>query len=178
MIDVIEHELNEMLKFWGDERGLCLKCQHRLEESQKAGYVIRTDQEYNECPYASDMMYHGDDHDEWQYIAPDVEICDGNNRRYELHGVVIFETVDNGMGYDIVMCPYFQERKLPVKRLYEAAMDKMLDYTDSLIERGVSPDCAADNAGYVLYAALGGQARQEHRIININNKAEQPEETA
>lgn len=154
-------EMHELMASDLTNRALCNSCAHKLEESIKAGYLIRTDGDMNDCPYGSDIMYYSDCGNESRLgLIPTKEECtgSGNDRKYYLGETVIFRTIDNGMGYDIVKCPYY-ERILEGNR-YGKHMDEMLKYVDELISRGVSPDVAADNAGYVLYAAMGGQARQ------------------
>ena len=151
-------EMHELMASDLTNRALCSSCARRLEESCKLNYdyLIRTDGDENECPYAADIMYF--DRQSTYGLAPTDEKGSGNDREYYIGETMIFQTVDNGMGYDIIKCPYY-ERILEGNR-YGEHMDDMLKYVDKLISRGVSPDVAADNAGYVLYAAMGGQARQ------------------
>lgn len=166
-------EMRELMSSGLTNRALCNSCAHKLEESCKQGYLIRTDGDLNDCPYGSDIMYCTDVGNESRLgIVPTKKECTGggNDRRYYIGETVIFQTVDNGMGYDIIKCPYYE--RINESNRYGQHMDDMLEYVDKLISRGVSPDIAADNAGYVLYAAIGGQARQSRDTTVIMQKRE------
>lgn len=167
-------EMHELMASDLTNRALCNSCVHKLEESCKHGYLIRTDGDLNDCPYGSDIMYYTDCGNESRLgIVPTKEECTGcgNDRRYYIGDTVIFQTVDNGMGYDVIKCPYYE--RIREANRYDRHMDDMLKYVDRLISRGVSPDVAADNAGYVLYAAMGGQARQSRDTTVIMKEKEE-----
>ena len=66
---------------------------------------------------------------------------------------VTLKTVDNGMGYWVTKCECYMQA--PSMK----GVEELKRLVDDLIRKGVSPDEAVKNASYVVYAALGGEAR-------------------
>lgn len=127
---------------------LCSTCVNCFNESYKRGDLIVTHQDPIECPYAEAAM------DKTQFIGA------ANNRSYVKDDIVLMEMMDNGGGFNITKCNDYRKmditEKLHVRKMiaeYEAAIH-------DLIGLGVSPDKAADNMGYIMYAMLGGEARK------------------
>lgn len=162
----IRKQMEKETAIWGDCH-LCYTCDHCLEASIEVGYLARTTQDFNDCPYAADIMYNDGE------VYGIKRVVETRQAAGEMERVTVFDnSSDNGMGYWITRCPFYAPIRGMTETSYDKVMRKMLEYTESLIKMGVSPDTAADNAGYNLYAALGGQARQtpdDRRQRNKNN---------
>lgn len=74
-------------------RHICSFCQKRPDED-----AIGTTYDYNNCDYATDIMYADD-----EYLFQG----DDNDREYIKNGKVVLKTEDNGGGYNIVKCKGF-----------------------------------------------------------------------
>ena len=137
---------------------LCYRCAHMVKDvawgwDHELNYVWHGDttQDENPCPYIDKL-------DGLELIYESGET--GNDRVYKSKaGDILFRTENNGMGYWTTACPFYKPIIVPgncIKKAYS----EYLKIVDALIKRGVDPNTAAENAGYILYAALGGEARK------------------
>ena len=73
---------------------ICRFCKRRPDED-----AINTTVDYNWCNTAAEIQY--DESGKYVFKGSD------NNREFRKDGKLIFKTIDNGGGYNIVKCPRF-----------------------------------------------------------------------
>ena len=77
-----------------EEVHICKFCKRRPDEDG-----FSTTYDYNGCMTAADILY--DENGTYTFSGSD------NNREFRKDGKLVFKTIDNGGGYNIVKCPRF-----------------------------------------------------------------------